>query len=363
MTLTPPESSKVLDIYLLIAQYPMLASDIRRRMRGELFRRGIITPERFEAEVNEKAVQSQQREGLIGNQKEDADQWELRWTRVRRTLTDFYFAYNLPIEILHHIIDDLLTRQVAGRSVAPDYSLPFNPELAPLEMVLRQAEKYEALPEEKRVSVDHHLQELRVVLLKSMISDQLAFIHIAKRWFTTGDFNTILERRIGTGKVGGKAAGLLLAYKILQNTAPEIFEKIILPRSYYIGADVFYDFQAVNELEYLSQKYKTAEQIRDEYPKIQEQYAAARFPEEVAQTARSSARGGQDAFDRPLFQPAGRQLWHVLCREVHQYLLSESGHHQGKPARPDARHPPHVRERFRPRRADVSPPHGFAGLR
>src|SRR5512136_3319904 len=95
MMLTPHESSKVLDIYLLIAQYPMLASDIRRRMRGELFRRGIITPERFDAEVNEKAVQSQQREGLTGNQKEDAEQWDLRWTRVRRTLTDFYFAYNL----------------------------------------------------------------------------------------------------------------------------------------------------------------------------------------------------------------------------------------------------------------------------
>lgn len=291
MTHTPPESSKVLDIYLLIAQYPMLASDIRRRMRGELFRRGIIPPERFEAEVNEKAVLSQQREGLSsGYQKESAEQWELRWIRVRRTLTDFYFAYNLPIEILHHIIDDLIMHRANGMNVTPEHNLPFNPELAPLEMVLRQAEKYEALPAEERLAVDHHLQELRVVLLKSMISDQLAFIHIARRWFTTADFNTILERRIGTGKIGGKAAGLLLAYKILQNTAPEIFEKIVLPRSYYIGADVFYDFQAVNKLEFTSQKYKTAEQIRAEYPKLQEQYARGRFPEEIAQQLREILR-------------------------------------------------------------------------
>ncbi len=63
-THTPPESSKILDIYLLIAQYPMLASAIRRRMREELFRRGIITPQRFDAEVKEKAVLSQQREGI-----------------------------------------------------------------------------------------------------------------------------------------------------------------------------------------------------------------------------------------------------------------------------------------------------------
>src|SRR5215216_3183692 len=224
-THTPPESSKILDIYLLIAQYPMLASNIRRRMREELFRRGIITPQQFDAEVKEKAILSQQREGIYnGPLTESAEKWDLRWSRVRRTLTDFYFAYNLPIEILHHILDELLTPQVDGRSISPDHSLPFNPELAPLEMVLRQAEKYEALPEEQRPAVDHHLQELRVVLLKSLVSDQLAFIHIARRWFTAADFNMILERRIGTGKIGGKSAGLLLAYKILQGTATEILE-------------------------------------------------------------------------------------------------------------------------------------------
>ena len=287
MSHTPPESSKILEIYLLIAQYPMLASDIRRRMRDELFRRGIITPQRFNAEVKEKAIQSQQREGIYnGLLEENAEQWELRWSRVRRTLTDFYFAYNLPIEILHHILDELRTPQADGRSIAPDHSLPFNPELAPLEMVLRQAEKYEALRDEERAAVDHHLQELRVVLLKSLVSDQLAFIHIARRWFTSTDFNMILERRIGTGKIGGKAAGVLLAYKILQNTAPEIFDRISLPRSHFIGADVFYDFMAANQLEFLNQKYKTAEQIRDEYPKIQEKYATARFPEEIAHQLR-----------------------------------------------------------------------------
>ena len=287
----PPESSKILEIYLLISQYPMLASDIRRRMREELFRRGIITPQRFDAEVKEKAIQSQQREGIYnGLLEENAEQWELRWSRVRRTMTDFYFAYNLPLEVLYHILDELRTPRADGRSISPEHSLPFNPELAPLEMVLRQAEKYESLPDEERAAVDHHLQELRVVLLKSLVSDQLAFIHIARRWFTAADFNMILERRIGTGKIGGKAAGLLLAYKILQNTAPEIFEKVNLPHSYFIGADVFYDFLTGNHLEFLNQKYKTAEQIREEYPKIQEQYAHARFPEEIAHQLREVLR-------------------------------------------------------------------------
>jgi hypothetical protein len=289
MSPIPLESSKILEISLLIAQYPILASRIRRQMRQELFQRGIITPERFEQEVSEKSILSQQREGVFEpDQKEDAKQWNLRFHRVQRTLTDFYFAYNLPVELLEKIIDELLAQRHVSKPA--ETSLHFNPELAPLEMVLKQAEKYEALPDEQRALADHQLQELRVVLLKSLVSDQLAFIRIAKQWFTTADFNYILEHRIGTGKIGGKAAGLLLAYKILQNTAPDIFSKISIPRSYFIGANVMYDFMALNSVEFVAQKYKSAEQIRAEYPDIREKYARARFPEEIADQLRDVLR-------------------------------------------------------------------------
>jgi len=290
MSPIPLESSKILEISLLIAQYPIMASRIRRHMRDELFQRGIITPERFEQEINEKAILSQQREGVgeLG-EKEDEKQWKLRFHRVRRTLTDFYFAYNLPLELLQKIVSDLLLGQHKDhhQNERPVIGLTFNPELAPLEMVLRQAEKYEALPEDQRDAVSHQLQQLRVVLLKSLVSDQLAFIHIAKEWFTTEDFNYILEHRIGTGKVGGKAAGMLLAYKILKSTAPETSNKISLPRSYFIGANVMYDFMAINGVGFVAQKYKTVDQIRADYPGIQEQYASARFPEEIADQLRT----------------------------------------------------------------------------
>ncbi len=285
--LLPFESSKILNHHLLIAQYPMLAGRIRQQMRVELFHRGIITVERLEQEVKERAVQSQLREGMTDPLwEETAEKWEQRLALIREGLTDFYFAYNLPREILIRIIEDIVTNQAKNNGVHPDVSLMFNPELAPLELVLRQAEQYESFPPEQRTAVDHHQEELIVVLLKTLISDQLAFIHIAKRWFTTSDFRNILAHRIGTGKVGGKAAGLLLAYKILQNTAPDIFDHIALPRSYFIGADVFYDFLALNNVESLNQKYKSDEQIRAEYPQIQDTYTRARFPEEIADRLR-----------------------------------------------------------------------------
>jgi len=96
-------------------------------MRQELFRRGIITPERFEQEVREKAVLSQQREGIVAP---PAKRGCLAVgpalpTACSATLTDFYFAYNLPLEILHTIIDGLLAERHNGDS--PELRLRFNP--------------------------------------------------------------------------------------------------------------------------------------------------------------------------------------------------------------------------------------------
>jgi hypothetical protein len=286
-TVLSVESSKILNLYLLIAQYPMLAEKIRQQMRAELFHRGIISVERFEQEVKEHAVKSQEREGLIDPLwEESAEKWDKRLGLIREHLTDFYFAYNLPRELLIRIIEDIVAQPARVLGLPPNLNMQFNPELAPLEMVLRQAEMYESLPPDQHSLVAHHQQELIVVLLKSLISDQLAFIRIAKNWFTSADFRNILTHRIGTGKIGGKAAGLLLAYKILQNTTPEISERINMPHSFYVGADVFYDFLALNDVELLNQKYKPAEQIRAEFPQILDTYSQARFPEEIADQLR-----------------------------------------------------------------------------
>jgi hypothetical protein len=278
------EESNILSIYLQISQYPILAPQIRERMREELFRRGIISPERLDVESKEKAVLSQQREGLndpYGQEEEGV--WLQRKRTVRDYLTDFYFAYNLPIDLLQTIVNELLARRIGHPATS---ELHFNPELAPLDLLLTKAQQYDAMPDEARAEVMHHREEIIVVLTKTMISDQLSFIRIAKGFFDAEDFSFIRSRRIGNGKIGGKAAGMLLAYKILQSVSPELAQRITLPDSYFIGADVFYDFISLNALEY-NQKYKTADQIRAEYPEIKAEYEKGRFPEDVADRLRA----------------------------------------------------------------------------
>jgi hypothetical protein len=287
---------EVYEIQLKLAQYPILARKIRDLMRRELFAKRIIALKDFEAEVRQKAILSQHREGLSDPfAEEPANLWSERLAIVRDQLTDFYFAYNFPSERLEEIIQRVLSGRVPSQE--QDLVLTFNPELAPWDLLFAQGQAYEALPPGQRAQVQHHLREIIVVLLKGMLSDQLEFIGIAKELFTIQDLVEIRRRCIGRGKIGGKAAGLLLARKILQHEdeqdplplrrQADDYQPIAIPDSYFIGADVFYDFQLINGFtRYMNQKYRPLEEIEADYPRIRDAYMEGHFPGEIIYSLR-----------------------------------------------------------------------------
>ena len=281
MTLPPASTDRTLNIYLSLAQYPILSVQIRARMRRELFRRGVITSQAFEAEVREKAIRSQAMEGLHDPfAEEPTDIWELRLMRVRDFMTDFYFAYNLPYDLFEQIVRDTLAERGAGPE---DIQISFNPELAPQNMLFEQALAIEKMPPEQRELAEARLREIKVVLIRTMVSDQLAYLKIAKEWFTIFDLLEIRNRKIGHGKIGGKAAGMLLAARILAEVGDdETRASLRIPESFFIGADMTYTFMALNGLmHWADQKYKLEEQIRDDYPVIQEQFQKGEFPPDI----------------------------------------------------------------------------------
>ena len=280
---------EVLQLYLELAQYPILADTMRERMRKELFDRGIISPEDLERIAKEKAVQSQQREGLTDPfGQEPSEVWNKRLRRIRDNLTDFYFAHNLPHDLFKDLVKDVLADGAPYQQVL----LSFNPELAPQAVLLAQAEQYEALPDDKKALVEHHLKEITVVLIKGMVSDQLAFVRLAREFLSVSDMKDLHHRRIGRGKIGGKAAGMLLAWRALQRKDPDdpmdTKNHVVIPDSYFVGSDVYYDFKSLNNLlPFMNQKYKTRDEIEADYPQIREAYVGGRFPEEITEGLRT----------------------------------------------------------------------------
>jgi hypothetical protein len=281
MTLPSVSVEKTQRIYLALAQYPILSTQIRARMRRVIFEHGIINQSDFEAEVHEQAIHSQTREQLHDPfNEEPVDVWELRLSRLRDHLTDFYFSYNLPYALFEQIVRDTLAERGAH---AHDLLVSFNPELAPQSMLFEQAAAIESLSPTERTTAEPHLREIKVVLIRTLISDQLAYVNIAKDWFTIQDLRKIYQHKIGSGKIGGKAAGMLLARRILENVAsPELNAHITIPESYFLGADVTYAFMAMNNLMHWNdQKYKSEQNIRSEYPQIVLDFMGGKFPQET----------------------------------------------------------------------------------
>jgi hypothetical protein len=122
-----------------------------------------------------------------------------------------------------------------------------------------------------------------VVLIRTMISDQLAYVNIAKDWFTIADLREIRSHKIGGGKIGGKSAGMLLAKRVLDEVAPDdLLQHLHIPESYFLGADVTYQFMSLNRLLHWSdQKYKSEEEIYNQFPHIQKDFLAGEFPLET----------------------------------------------------------------------------------
>jgi hypothetical protein len=161
--------------------------------------------------------------------------------------------------------------------------LPLNLDIIPEERLFQIAREIERLPEPERISRQHHLRELKVTLIRKIISDHLAYINLAREWLTFDDLETIYSRKLGAGRIGGKSAGMLLAYRILSDTAEgSIRKQIQMPESYYLGSDLMYTFMAMNGLiHWHNQKYKPEDKIRGEYKQLEGEFLTSRFPPEI----------------------------------------------------------------------------------
>ena len=283
MTLPPSATDRLLSIYLVLSQYPVLSTRIRDLMRRELFNRGFLDSKEFEQEVIRKAIQSQEREGLQRPQiEEPAEVWERRKTFVRDQLTDFYFSHHLSFELIEELIEEVLSE----RGITSHEALyEFNPEVAPQELLFSQGMMIEKLPPAEREPLEPRLREIKVVLIRNLISDQLRYINIARDWFTISDLAEVQLHKIGHGRIGGKAAGMLLAYRILrENPNEELRKNLRTPESYFMGSDLLYTFISVNNFNHWNnQKYKPEDEMRRDYPKIIDDFIKGEFPPSIIQ--------------------------------------------------------------------------------
>src|SRR3990167_9493552 len=105
---------------------------------------------------------------------------------------------------------------------------------------------------------------------------------LAKEHLHLDDLLNVKSRMIGSGFIGGKAVGMLLARKILLNDASfEWHKKLEQHDSYYIGAYVFYTYVVQNGWWKLRMAQKTPEGYFKVALEMKELLLKGEFPEEL----------------------------------------------------------------------------------
>jgi hypothetical protein len=129
-------------------------------------------------------------------------------------------------------------------------------------------------------------KSLRVMLTHRLLTEQLEFNQVARDVARVKDFHEVLKRVVMSteshGKLGGKAAGLLLAHWILSRSGDPAVNNLKMPPTWYVASDAVLDFITYNELEDVwEQKFKDLADIRREYPNIVQLFKNSTFPPEL----------------------------------------------------------------------------------
>jgi len=104
----------------------------------------------------------------------------------------------------------------------------------------------EYLLDDPRGLDEQQARELCESLLPMVFTRDARMLELARRHLELRDLTAIGQRMIGTGLIGGKSAGMLLAQAILRKAGPAWADTLEQHDSFFIGSDVFYSYLVRN---------------------------------------------------------------------------------------------------------------------
>ena len=155
--------------------------------------------------------------------------------------------------------------------------------IAPWDSVYSKLIQYQGVASELP-QASHEISALQQELTRMLIGNQPQFNKLADRYLTTEDLLQIRNRMIGSGRIGGKAAGMLVARKVLlQDPGERDYSRVLEAHdSFFIGSDVFFTFLVNNQLFRLKTQLTRNSQIsREDFEQVEEQFLEGQFPGEI----------------------------------------------------------------------------------
>ena len=123
--------------------------------------------------------------------------------------------------------------------------------------------------------------ELRGRLIHMAITRDSRMRELAESYFSIADLLRVGLRIVGTGRIGGKAIGMLLARNILKRSGPRWAEVLETHDSFYVGSDVFYTYLVENGLWEKGRASRDPDHYRDGADRARQHIIVGSFPEHV----------------------------------------------------------------------------------
>jgi hypothetical protein len=269
---------KTYSLFRKMNQYPNLIGLMHSLFMNVLEQKGIISREKLYQQALEEL------------KKDELADTETHRQEYIDALIDHYVANHLsPSEIENYIN---LARK---KDKCQTLSMIVNRDQATSMEIFKALREFCDIPKGEVYISREEAEGIRVALITRFISSHLPFISLAKNHITIRDIDSILQRTLWSrkrpGRLGGKAAGMILALKILlpilEKRDPELEESIRVPDTWYLNSGVFSEFLDRNNL-YLFHtfKYKDRETIEKEFLRIEEKFKFATFAPEVVEDFR-----------------------------------------------------------------------------
>ena len=116
---------------------------------------------------------------------------------------------------------------------------------------------------------------------ESMMSKDPHVQKLIHQLFEPKDYFTLRDRMIGSGAIGGKACGMLLARKIAEVCLPEFREHSEPHDSFYIGSDVFYTYIVSNNCWRARIEQRTEKGYFSKAEELKQALLSGSFPENI----------------------------------------------------------------------------------
>jgi len=114
-----------------------------------------------------------------------------------------------------------------------------------------------------------------------MISREPSMLKLVSRYLTLDDVVNIWKRMIGSGLIGGKTVGMLVARNILKRHSPYFAELLEEHDSFYVGSDVFYTYLVRNGVWWLRQKQRIPRTFLEGAVQARQRILQGQFPDYI----------------------------------------------------------------------------------